>query len=124
MPDLIRHPPLLLQAREEDGLRIKSGVTIDRTVGPLEHRVLNLNRHAGLDPGSIFLLAVAAKEGGCRVKPGMTGDADLAHAALGVEGLTRQRPSGSPSPSPFAELMPAPDSPTVRAEDPIEAACW
>jgi hypothetical protein len=40
--------------------------------GISQRHAQNLNRHPGLDPGSTFFLAVAAKEGGCRIKSGMT----------------------------------------------------
>jgi hypothetical protein len=35
--------------------------------------MMRTSRHPGLDPGSTFSLALHWKEGGCRIKSGMTG---------------------------------------------------
>jgi hypothetical protein len=43
----------------------------------LERCAIRLNRHPGLDPGSIFFNALEIKEeGGCRIKSGMTKTSD------------------------------------------------
>jgi hypothetical protein len=49
----------------------------------LERWVFRLNRHPGLDPGSIFLnLLKPGKKGGCRIKSGMTKPDESKHPTL------------------------------------------